>query len=158
VNGSAPSEVLTFFLEVSPGWLDAMRIGMVDGRDFRENDTEPSVVIVNEAFAKQYFSGRSPVGQSFDTSNRHRRILGGGHFRTNDTHKIKTVELEQDAQLTWTYEYAGSLELGSTEGRGEVSRWIVGIGYVDRSHAVETLVEAGDSDGHKNRPQGRHAF
>jgi ABC-type antimicrobial peptide transport system permease subunit len=59
--------VLAFFLEVSPGWLDTMRIGMVDGRDFRENDTEPSVVIVNEAFAKQYFNGRSPVGQSFDT-------------------------------------------------------------------------------------------
>jgi len=67
VKGSLPSEVLAFFLEVSPGWLDTMRIGMVDGRDFRENDTEPSVVIVNEAFAKQYFSGRSPVGQSFDT-------------------------------------------------------------------------------------------
>jgi predicted permease len=67
VNGSAPSEVLAFFLEVSPGWLDAMRIGMVDGRDFRENDTTPSVVIVNQAFAKQYFSGRSPLGQSFDT-------------------------------------------------------------------------------------------
>jgi len=67
VKGSPPSEVLAFFLEVSPGWLEAMRIGMVDGRDFRENDMEPSVVIVNEAFAKQYFSGRSPVGQSFDT-------------------------------------------------------------------------------------------
>jgi predicted permease len=67
VNGSAPSEVLVFFLEVSPGWLDAMRIGMVDGRDFRENDTTPSVVIVNQAFAKQYFNGRNPVGHSFDT-------------------------------------------------------------------------------------------
>lgn len=67
VKGSPPSEVLSFFLEVSPGWLDAMRIGMVDGRDFRENDTAPSVVIVNEAFAKQYFSGRNPVEQSFDT-------------------------------------------------------------------------------------------
>jgi predicted permease len=67
VKGSPPSEVLSFFLEVSPGWLDAMRIGMVDGRDFRDNDTEPSVVIVNEAFAKQYFNGRNPVGQSFDT-------------------------------------------------------------------------------------------
>jgi hypothetical protein len=67
VNGSVLSEVLAFFLEVSPRWLDAMRIGMVDGRDFRENDTAPSVVIVNEAFAKQYFRGRSPVGQSFDT-------------------------------------------------------------------------------------------
>lgn len=67
VKGSPPSEVLAFFLEVSPGWLGTMRIGMVDGRDFRENDKEPSVVIVNEAFAKQYFSGRNPLGQSFDT-------------------------------------------------------------------------------------------
>jgi predicted permease len=67
VKGSPPSEVLAFFLEVSPGWLDAMRIGTIDGRDFRENDTTPSVAIVNETFAKQYFSGRSPVGQSFDT-------------------------------------------------------------------------------------------
>ena len=67
VKGSPPSEVIAFFLEVSPGWLDTMRIGMVDGRDFRENDAEPSVVIVNEAFAKQYFDGRDPVGQSFDT-------------------------------------------------------------------------------------------
>lgn len=67
VKGSELSEVLAFFLEVSPGWLDTMRIGMVDGRDFRENDTSPSVVIVNRAFAQQYFHGRNPVGQSFDT-------------------------------------------------------------------------------------------
>lgn len=67
VKGSPPSNVLSFFLEVSPGWLDAMRIRRVDGRDFRENGTAPSVVILNEAFAKQYFSGRSPLGHSFDT-------------------------------------------------------------------------------------------
>jgi predicted permease len=67
VKGSVPSEVLSFYLEVSPGWLDAMRIRRIDGRDFRENDTSPSVVIVNQAFAQQYFHGRNPVGQSFDT-------------------------------------------------------------------------------------------
>jgi ABC-type lipoprotein release transport system permease subunit len=44
-----------------------MRIGKIDGRDLRENDTSPGVVIVNQAFAKQYFHGRNPVGQSFDT-------------------------------------------------------------------------------------------
>ena len=69
------------------------------------------------------------------------RILGGGHFRTNGTSEIKTVEFGRDAQLTWTYEYAGSLELGSAEGRGEVSGRIIGVDYGDRSHAVETLVE-----------------
>ena len=37
-----------------------MRIGIVDGRDFRENDTKPGVAIVNETFAKQYFNGRIP--------------------------------------------------------------------------------------------------
>ena len=67
LNGAAPSEVLTFFLSVSPGWLDAMRIPMISGRDFRDSDTSPSVAIVNETFAKTYFNGANPVGRSFET-------------------------------------------------------------------------------------------
>ncbi|MFC5864088.1 ADOP family duplicated permease [Acidicapsa dinghuensis] len=67
VNGAAPSDVLAFFLRVSPGWLETMRIPMVAGRDFRDSDTSPSVAIVNEAFAKQYFNGANPVGRTFET-------------------------------------------------------------------------------------------
>ncbi len=81
VNGSAPSEVFTFFLPVSPGWLEAMRIPMIGGRDFRDSDTKPGVAIVNETFAKQYFHGANPVGSSFETKgpdgvNAHYEIVG----------------------------------------------------------------------------------
>ncbi len=60
-------------LEVSPGFFDTMRIGLVDGRDFRSGDRAPRVDpqnqpipgigIVNETFARLYFDGRNPVGR-----------------------------------------------------------------------------------------------
>jgi ABC-type antimicrobial peptide transport system permease subunit len=81
VNNAPPSEVLAFFLAVSPGWLDAMKIPLISGRDFRDTDAHPSVAIVNEMFAKQYFDGANPVGKSFETktpdgANRHFVIVG----------------------------------------------------------------------------------
>jgi hypothetical protein len=51
INGAPPSDVLAFFLGVSPGWADAMKIPLIDGRDFRANDIDPGVAIVNVAFA-----------------------------------------------------------------------------------------------------------
>ncbi len=66
-----------YLLDVSPGFFDTMRIGFVDGRDFRSGDVPPrfpwqkesprgGVAIVNQAFAQAYFDGRSPVGHSVD--------------------------------------------------------------------------------------------
>lgn len=66
INGAPPSDVLAYFLNVSPGWVDAMKIPLHDGRDFRASDTDPGVAIVSEAFAKQFFNGDNPVGKSFD--------------------------------------------------------------------------------------------
>lgn len=66
VHGEPPSPTLAFFLSVSPGWLETMRIPLVDGRDFRNADTAPGVALVNETFVKAFFGGRSPVGQSFE--------------------------------------------------------------------------------------------
>ena len=84
VNNSPPSEVFTFFLAVSPHWLETMKIPLVTGRDFREGDVHPSVAIVNETFAKQYFDGVNPVGKSFETrapdgANKHFEIVGLAH-------------------------------------------------------------------------------
>jgi predicted permease len=81
VNNAPPSEVLAFFLAVSTGWLETMKIPLRSGRDFRESDTHPSVAIVNEMFAKQYFDGANPVGKSFETkapdgANKHFEIVG----------------------------------------------------------------------------------
>jgi predicted permease len=81
VNGSAPSEKLTYFLSVSPGWLETMRIPLIGGRDFRDIDSKSGAAIVNEKFAKQYFHGANPVGSSFETKgpdgvNVHYEIVG----------------------------------------------------------------------------------
>ena len=66
INGAPPSEVFSDFLSISPGWIDAMKIPFVGGRDFRDGDASPTVAIVNQAFAKQFFNGENAVGKSFE--------------------------------------------------------------------------------------------
>ncbi len=66
INGAPPNEVFSDFLSVSPGWADTMKIPFINGRDFRATDANPSVAIVNQAFAKQYFDGQDPTGKRFD--------------------------------------------------------------------------------------------
>ena len=66
------------FLAVSPGFFETMRIGLLAGREFRpgdipahmEKNNRPveGVGIVNETFARVYFDGRNPVGQSVEIS------------------------------------------------------------------------------------------
>jgi predicted lysophospholipase L1 biosynthesis ABC-type transport system permease subunit len=53
-------------LRASPGWIDAMKIPLLDGRDFRLSDTYPGFAIVNRTFAKTYFNGEDPVGKPFE--------------------------------------------------------------------------------------------
>jgi predicted permease len=68
VNGAPPNGVLSYMRAVSPGWLDAMKIQLIDGRDFRPGDAHPGAALVNETFAKTYFDGVDPVGKTFDLS------------------------------------------------------------------------------------------
>ena len=78
INGSPPTEVLAYFRYVSPGWIDAMRIPLMEGRDFRASDTSPGAAIVNEAFAKAFCNGENPVGKSFErTAGRMRYQIVG---------------------------------------------------------------------------------
>jgi predicted permease len=70
INGGAPSEVYSDFLNVSPGWMDAMRIPVLGGRDFVASDANPLVAIVNQSFAKQYFDGENPIGKWFERVGR----------------------------------------------------------------------------------------
>jgi predicted permease len=67
LNGAPAGSAIADFLEVSPGWLDTMKIPLIDGRDFRPDDTTPGFAIVNEAFAKTYFNGENPVGKWYET-------------------------------------------------------------------------------------------
>ncbi len=72
VNGEPPSQSLAYFLSVSPGFIDTMKISLISGRDFLPDETAPGVVaaplgaaIVNEAFVEAYFNGENPIGKSF---------------------------------------------------------------------------------------------
>jgi ABC-type lipoprotein release transport system permease subunit len=53
--------------------MDAMKIHLIEGRDFRASDMSPGVAIVNETFAKQYFGGENPIGKYFEKMYRHLR-------------------------------------------------------------------------------------
>ena len=69
VSGAPVHELLAYFLPVSPGWADTMKIPLIAGRDLRPNDVCPGAALVNEAFAKEYFQGENPVGRWFERTN-----------------------------------------------------------------------------------------
>jgi predicted permease len=50
---------------VSPGYFEALRIPLLRGRYFARTDTAGTarIVIVNEAFARKYWSDQDPIGQ-----------------------------------------------------------------------------------------------
>jgi putative ABC transport system permease protein len=66
IDGAPPNGVLSYMRAVSPGWLEAMKIDLIAGRDFRLGDTNPGAALVNETFVKTYFDGMDPVGKSFE--------------------------------------------------------------------------------------------
>ena len=66
INGAPPIPTPAWFLNVSPGWLSTMKIPVVSGRDFRQEDTSPGAAIVNETFVKTFFPGQDPIGRTFE--------------------------------------------------------------------------------------------
>ena len=52
--------------EISPRWFQTYGVPMVSGRDFSDEDQKQpqAVAIVNEAFARRYFDGRNPIGET----------------------------------------------------------------------------------------------
>ncbi len=69
INGAQPTADLAYFLNVSPGWADTMRIPLLNGRDFRDSDRNPGAALVSQAFAKRYFQGENPVGKLFEKAD-----------------------------------------------------------------------------------------
>ncbi len=69
VNGEVSPE-LASTLAISPGWIDAMRVRLISGRDFRESDAKTNAAIVNESFARQYFGRQNPIGRTFAEQGR----------------------------------------------------------------------------------------
>ena len=55
----------TFVNAVTPTFFDVMRIAMLRGRSFKDDDRQEAttVAIVNDAFARQFFAGVVPIGR-----------------------------------------------------------------------------------------------
>lgn len=64
VEGETPADSPVRFLIVSPGWVDTMKLPLIQGRDFRPGET--GVAIVNQAFVRQYFARQDPTGKWFE--------------------------------------------------------------------------------------------
>ena len=62
VNGTPASDEWAYFLAVSPGWMDTMKMRMIAGRQVTANDTWPGEVVVNEAFVKDFLKTDYPLG------------------------------------------------------------------------------------------------
>jgi macrolide transport system ATP-binding/permease protein len=63
-SGKRPSTSVT---QVGPQFFETMQIPILAGRAIDERDREGSqqTAVVNEVFAKKYFSGQSPIGRHF---------------------------------------------------------------------------------------------
>lgn len=95
---------------VAPGFFDAMRTPIVAGRDFTEADdnSAPGVVIVNEAFARQFFTGDDPIGEKFGNMAQRWGPLGEIHVAAGITESeiigvakdVKYEGLRSDARPT----------------------------------------------------------
>lgn len=62
----APGEFnLTIFITVSEQYFDATGIRLLRGRALTRDDNlrSPDVVVINEAFARQYYPGQDPIGK-----------------------------------------------------------------------------------------------
>jgi putative ABC transport system permease protein len=75
---SAPEQdVNVAFGLVTPGYLAAMKIPVVRGRDFVESDRadQPLVAVVNEELARQFFPNEDPIGRRIRVGNASDKVL-----------------------------------------------------------------------------------
>jgi predicted permease len=75
----APGESMKIMRNiVGPGYLDLMRIPLVEGRDFTGHDDEnaPPVMIVNQTFARHFFGDRTAIGHRVRSVDRWFTIAG----------------------------------------------------------------------------------
>jgi putative ABC transport system permease protein len=73
------------WMNVAPGYFDVFRIAIQRGRDFndRDNGAAQRVVIINEAFANQYFKDSDPLGQQL--------VIGRGVMREFATESERQI-------------------------------------------------------------------
>ncbi len=66
------------YREITPNYFQVMGVSLLQGRAFADTDSPDAdkVVIVNQAFAKRFFSNRSPIGEHLQDPTTTREIVG----------------------------------------------------------------------------------
>jgi putative ABC transport system permease protein len=98
---------LTYFNRITSGWFATYGTRIVAGRDFSSTDAvgSPPVAIVNEAFARRFTAGRSPIGvRVLHPGNVSREIVGVVEDAKYETVREQVpptlyVSYSQDAQI-----------------------------------------------------------
>ena len=92
-SGRKGSSVLHIYSnEVSGGYINALGMRLLAGRNFVPEDSERDVVMINEAAAKRWWQGESPLGKTVLANERLRQIVGVvSDTYTNDLSSIEAV-------------------------------------------------------------------
>ena len=67
-SGNSGSTGDAEWMSVSPGYFGVLRIPIIRGRDFHEQDGKgaPGVVLINDTMAKRYWADKDPIGQTLE--------------------------------------------------------------------------------------------
>jgi putative ABC transport system permease protein len=69
INAAPPTDTWGWFFTISPGWLNTVKMRLIEGRDFNSTDSFPGEAIVNQTFVKTFFNGADPIGRTFEKVN-----------------------------------------------------------------------------------------
>jgi putative ABC transport system permease protein len=99
VNGGPPSVDWGYFLTVSPGWFQTMKMPLIAGREFRPSDAFPGAAIVNETFVKMFLQGSHSSGNAIPLGMTFGKAEGDG-MQT----RCVVVGIVADAPYRWVRE------------------------------------------------------
>jgi predicted permease len=96
IHGRSENEHQVRIRPLATNFFSTMGVPILAGRDFQPTDRRgrPGVVLVNEAFVRQYFAGESPLGRRLLFNIRDYQIGGRGYFfgeRLNEDAEIVGV-------------------------------------------------------------------
>ena len=76
-NGGPAAKLVVKVAQIDEGYLSAVRIRLLEGRDFRATDASGApVAIVNERFARRAWPDGDPVGRTFTMNGRRTEVIG----------------------------------------------------------------------------------
>lgn len=69
VNGAPRADKWGYFASISPGWLNTVKMPLLEGREFNATDSFPGEAVVNQTFVRTFFNGADPIGHTFEKVN-----------------------------------------------------------------------------------------